>query len=172
MCSVGIDMVVIPGRDRRRRHLGPHRGRGRHRHGELEDHRRARDPRCRRKEPGDVLDFGGLLGYAPIMKVSTLCAGRIRKPRRAHPRPHAGPEKLSGTPPFARRPAEKEVSFPCAFGVCAGKPPWAAVRLAAGACCLLHSNFRGDLFCSAGQDCCKTVFPGRLCAHCKQAYFN
>ena len=42
------------------------------------------------KKPGDVLDFGGLLGYAPIMKVSSFApdvfvnrGGRIPAPMQA-----------------------------------------------------------------------------------------
>ncbi len=43
---------------------------------------------------GDVLDFGGLLGHAPIMPISQYQPRRYDPPRRPHPRTDAGIEKL------------------------------------------------------------------------------
>ena len=44
---------------------------------------------------GDVLDFGGLLGHAPIMPISRYSPAVMIAPRRPHSRPDAGAEELS-----------------------------------------------------------------------------
>ena len=49
VCSVGLDMIAVPGdttAETTRRH---HRGRGSHRDGQLQDHRRPPDPRPRQE---------------------------------------------------------------------------------------------------------------------------
>ena len=45
VCSVGLDMIAVPGRHHGGDHLRHHRGRGRRGHGQQQDHRRARHPR-------------------------------------------------------------------------------------------------------------------------------
>ena len=55
------------------------------------------------REAGEVLDFGGLLGYAPIMPISKYSPAVIIRPRRAHPRPHAGAEELSAVRTASRQ---------------------------------------------------------------------
>ena len=98
------DDVRVLGRarhDRRARrhhgrdHLRHHRRRGRHRHGQQQDHRRAHHPRARQ----DRGRHGGVrraarqrAGHAG----QPLQRGGLHRPRRAHPRPAAQPEKLRG----------------------------------------------------------------------------
>ena len=98
------DDVRVLGRarhDRRARrhhgrdHLRHHRRRGRHRHDQQQDHRRAHHPRARQ----DRGRHGGVrrsarqrAGHAG----QPLQRGGLHRPRRAHPRPAAQPEKLRG----------------------------------------------------------------------------
>ena len=76
-----------PRRHPRRGHQRPDRGRSGHRHGEQQDHRRACDPRHRAQAPARSWTFGGLLGYAPILPISTWSAARCSWPGAAASRP-------------------------------------------------------------------------------------
>ena len=49
VCSVGLDMIAVPGDTTGRDHRRHHRGRGSHRHGQLQDHGRPPDPRPRQE---------------------------------------------------------------------------------------------------------------------------
>ncbi len=46
------------------------------------------------KQVGDTVEFGGLLGSAPVMPVHPSVRRGLRPPGRTDPRPHAEPEKL------------------------------------------------------------------------------
>ena len=52
------------------------------------------------KQAGEELEFGGLFGSGPVMKVSNGQPRRLHPPGRPHPRPSPEPEKL--TPPTLR----------------------------------------------------------------------
>ena len=112
----GHDLRLLrgPGYDRRpRRHLrrdslGHHRRRGRHRHGQRQDHRRPADPRF-----GQERRRHGLLrrppGRGPGDAGPPRERGGLHRPRRPHPRPHAEPQKLN----FHRAaPAERPQTGP------------------------------------------------------------
>ena len=71
VCSVGIDMVIIPGDHHPCRHQRPDRGRSRHWHGEAAMTTAVRVIPAIGRKAGEVLDFGGLLGYGPIMPVNS-----------------------------------------------------------------------------------------------------
>ena len=103
-------------------------------------------------EAGDVLDFGGLLGHAPIMPISQVQPRRHDPPRRPHPRPDAGAEELSFR---SRVPA---IAWPCAGALfsCAiltkrsafflAPPPFRFVPL----CCILQVEANLSCFMQGG----------------------
>ncbi|MFR0769701.1 MAG: DUF711 family protein [Dysosmobacter sp.] len=68
VCSVGLDMIAVPGDTSAETISAIIAGRGGHRHGEQQDHRRppAAHPG---KNVGDTVEMGGLLGSAPVMPV-------------------------------------------------------------------------------------------------------
>ncbi len=70
VCSVGLDMICVPGDTSAARSFRHDRRRGCHRHGQPEDDRRAPDS-GHGKKVGDELNFGGLLGCGPVMEVNT-----------------------------------------------------------------------------------------------------
>ena len=97
----GHDLRVLrgPGHDRRPRghpggdHLRHHRRRGGHRHGQLQDHRRAHHPRPRQAGGG----HGGVrrpAGLRPGDAGAPLLLRRLHPAGRPDPRPHAEPEEL------------------------------------------------------------------------------
>ena len=57
------------------------------------------------KKVGDTLDFGGLLGYAPVMPVNQPRRHRVRPSRRPHARPAQLAEELAGTASTTRTQA-------------------------------------------------------------------
>ena len=101
VCSVGIDMVVIPG-DTSAEVIS----------GLIADEAAIGMVNSKTTavrvipaighKAGDVLDFGGLLGHAPIMPISQYSPCGHDPPRRPHPSPDAGTEELIAiqTPPM------------------------------------------------------------------------
>ena len=93
VCSVGIDMVIIPGDTTAGGHQRPHRRRSRHRHGQQQDHRRPRHPRHRpqgRRGAG----FRRPAGLRPHHARQPAGPLGLHQPRRPAPRPHAVAEEL------------------------------------------------------------------------------
>ncbi len=93
VCSVGIDMVVIPGDTTAEVISGLIADEAAIGMVQQQDHRCARDPAIGHKA-GDVLDFGGLLGHAPIMPISQYSPAVMIHRGGPHPRTDAGIEKL------------------------------------------------------------------------------
>ena len=111
VCSVGLDMIAVPG-DTPAETISAiiadeaaigminnkttaDRGRGRHRHDQQQDHRRAHHPRARQaggRHGGVRRPARQRAGHAgqPLQRIG------LHRPRRAHPRPAAQPEKLRG----------------------------------------------------------------------------
>ena len=94
VCSVGLDMIVLPGDMTRGNHLGHHRRRSGHRHGQLQDHCCARHPRHRqesRRRAGVRRPFGQRPGDE----------NQLHEPRHLYPsrrtdsRPASEPQKLN-----------------------------------------------------------------------------
>lgn len=61
------------------------------------------------KKIGDTLNFGGLLGYGPVMAVNTASPEKIHSPRRSDSGPDSKPEKLN----------KKQIKFSGARKTCA-----------------------------------------------------
>ena len=93
VCSVGLDMIAVPGDTECGDDLRHHRGRGRRRHGQLQDDRRAPDPRA-----GQAGRRRGLVRRAARRGAHHAGASgilrRLHRPRRPHPGPDAEPQKL------------------------------------------------------------------------------
>ena len=68
VCSVGLDMIAIPGDTPRRDDRRHHRRRDGHRRDQRQDHGLRLIPVPGAKA-GDRVDFGGLFGRAPVMAV-------------------------------------------------------------------------------------------------------
>ena len=51
---------------------------------------------------GDTVEFGGLLGSAPVQAVHPYSSAGLHRPRRAYPRAAAQPENLTSPPPKKR----------------------------------------------------------------------
>ena len=86
VCSVGLDMIAIPGDTQAATISAIIADESGHRRDEPQDHRGAPHPRAGKK-PGDRVEFGGLLGGGPVMAVSALSSedfiargGRIPAP--------------------------------------------------------------------------------------------
>ena len=86
VCSVGLDMIAIPGDTSASTISGLIADRGRHRHGQPEDYRRARDPGCRqgRGRDGELRRPDGLRAVMPVNQTSCEAfvtrGGRIPAP--------------------------------------------------------------------------------------------
>ena len=85
VCSVGLDMIVIPG-DTTPEVIS----------GIIADEAAIGMVNCKTtavrvipaigKQVGDELEFGGLLGAGPVMKVNTALPRQVHQPRRQDPR--------------------------------------------------------------------------------------
>lgn len=70
VCSVGLDMICVPGDITPEIISGIIADESCHRHGQLQDDCRAPLPAIGKKV-GEELNFGGLLGCGPVMEVNT-----------------------------------------------------------------------------------------------------
>ena len=68
VCSVGLDMIAIPGDTPGRDHRRHHRRRDGHRRDQQQDHGVRLIP-VPGKKAGDLVEFGGLFGSATVMAV-------------------------------------------------------------------------------------------------------
>ena len=93
VCSVGIDMVIIPGDTTPAVISALIADERRHRHGQQQDHRRPRIPAIGRKA-GEVLDFGACWATAPSCR-STSVTPPSSSTAAQTPRPDAVAEELS-----------------------------------------------------------------------------
>ena len=111
VCSVGLDMIAVPGDTTRGDHLRHHRRRVRHRHDQQQDHRRAPHPRHRQARWATSWTSAALLGYAPVMPVNPLRRHRLRPPRRPHARAPQLAEELAASLTYLKVPVAQHGDF-------------------------------------------------------------
>ena len=76
-------MIAIPGDTKATTIAGIIADEMRHRYGQPEDHGRASDSGHRKRRGRDTVEFGGLLGYAPIMPVNQFsCDAFVNRKRK------------------------------------------------------------------------------------------
>ena len=94
VCSVGLDMIAVPGNTERRDAQRHHRGRSGHRRGQQQDDRRASDPRAGRKGRRRG-QFRRAFGACARHARQSRGKFRVHPPRRPHSRPAAQSQKLN-----------------------------------------------------------------------------